>query len=553
MEPTSLRTAYRGNECSYTGFIVCLYCFAMSCDRTMEGVRQDECSRAEMEQAGIPDGMLMGDPKANSTVMGCVNSESGFVSAMNGKTFSMAAMIPEFTRNDRIGQRPAEEESTMVEYSDNRNTRRQPKLTEKGKAYQFTQKMRERKRLKREIGERIANIETLMELDKNLDIVNEESVKLNERFKYFGDLHEDIQELMSEFEREEDSQEYDKVSKDILKHRSVVKDWMLAVNQRQQEETISIKSRASSKCSKSSRTSTASNTKALEAKARHAEIKARLAQFEQVKEAERSKLVAECAAAAVASGVYEEAANEENEQYLGSDDPDAEEQDDLLAPSSKLNPKTDMYVPKTEQPKVAKDKDGMAPNSSTQYTNRATVPGCYMEDDEFHFQPLRTTTLGRGNPQAAFLEKMELRMSQPPPKPCPFDGDPAKYLRFSTNFKDQVENKASLTDSEKMSYLMSYTTGKAREVIENYQGLPNGCKLALQVLKRRFGQTSMIVQALKSSVTGGPKISIGDNAALLALSDQVENCCWAMAELHSNELDCTTNLRQIYDHLPDPL
>ena len=26
-----------------------------------------------------------------------------------------------------------------------------------------------------------------------------------------------------------------------------------------------------------------------------------------------------------------------------------------------------------------------------------------------------------------------------------------------------------------------------------------------------------------------------------------------MTELYSNELDCTTNLRQIYDRLPDPL
>ena len=55
-------------------------------------------------------------------------------------------------------------------------------------------------------------------------------------------------------------------------------------------------------------------------------------------------------------------------------------------------------------------------------------------------------------------------MVQPPPAPTP---------RFIANFRDQVENKASLTDSEKMDYLMTYTTGKAREVIENNQGLPN--------------------------------------------------------------------------------
>ena len=65
-----------------------------------------------------------------------------------------------------------------------------------------------------------------------------------------------------------------------------------------------------------------------------------------------------------------------------------------------------------------------------------------------------------------------------------------------------------MTDSEKMNYLMTYTTGKAKEVIENYQELPNGCRLALQVLKQRFGQNAMIVEALKSSVVGGPKLEM---------------------------------------------
>ena len=167
----------------------------------------------------------------------------------------------------------------------------------------------------------------------------------------------------------------------------------------------------------------------------------------------------------------------------------------------------------------------------------------------------RTNTAAWTNsePQTGFWEKMELRMTQPPPAPTPFDGDPVRYLRFRANFRDQVESRASLTDSEKMNYLMTYTTGSAKEAIENYQGLSNGCRLALQVPKQRFILNAMIVEALKSSVVSGPKIRNGDSAALLALSDKLQNCCWAMIELNSNELDCTTNLRQIYDHLPDPL
>ena len=135
------------------------------------------------------------------------------------------------------------------------------------------------------------------------------------------------------------------------------------------------------------------------------------------------------------------------------------------------------------------------------------------------------------NRKKVFGKKLELRLTQPSPTPIIFNVDPARYLRFSAEFQDQVESRASLTDLEKMNYLLSRTSGKAREVIENYQGLPNSCQLALQVLKQRFGQTAMIVETLKSSVITGPRLRSGDTAALQALSDKVQSCCWAMIEL----------------------
>ena len=63
----------------------------------------------------------------------------------------------------------------------------------------------------------------------------------------------------------------------------------------------------------------------------------------------------------------------------------------------------------------------------------------------------------------------------------------------------------------------------------------------------------MIVEALKASVLRGPKLRAGDSEALFTLSDKIENCCHAMKELNSCELDFTTNLKQIYDRLPDHL
>ena len=82
-------------------------------------------------------------------------------------------------------------------------------------------------------------------------------------------------------------------------------------------------------------------------------------------------------------------------------------------------------------------------------------------------------------------------------KPVPFDGDPEQYLRFRSNFGDQVESKISLSDSEKMNYLLAYTTGRARRIVENYQGLPNGFHIALQVLKQSFDRNAMIERLRK--------------------------------------------------------
>ena len=68
--------------------------------------------------------------------------------------------------------------------------------------------MRERKRLKRETQAQIANIQTLMGLNRNLERVSQECIKLNERFKLFGDLHEEIQDLLSGEEQAQDHQVY---------------------------------------------------------------------------------------------------------------------------------------------------------------------------------------------------------------------------------------------------------------------------------------------------------------------------------------------------------
>ena len=205
--------------------------------------------------------------------------------------------------------------------------RRQPKLTEKGKAYQLTKGKRKRKKLKREIHSWIAVIGTLMGLHKNLEFINEESLKLNDCFKQFGDLHEEIQELLTEGEQRVDSLVYDNLYDEVHLLRGAVQKWIVEASLRIIDDRLERRSSKSGVKTRSSRFSFASTTsskaKALQAKARQEELEARSAQLDQVeaarKEAERVKLEAEFAAAAV-SKVYEDAIKEDEEQYLGCDE-----------------------------------------------------------------------------------------------------------------------------------------------------------------------------------------------------------------------------------------
>ena len=76
----------------------------------------------------------------------------------------------------------------------------------------FKVSMREEK----EIQAQIANIQTLMGLSKNLEQVSQECIQLNERLKSFGDLHEEIQDLLSGEQLAQDHQVCINLHKEIV-------------------------------------------------------------------------------------------------------------------------------------------------------------------------------------------------------------------------------------------------------------------------------------------------------------------------------------------------
>ena len=282
-------------------------------------IRSSESSDVHRDKKVVMKILL--DPLANSTPIGDIVKESGYATleANDGDASD------QFRKENCSGPGLLDPDGTVVE-NPQLKEKSQPKLTDKGKSYKLTQSTRERRRLKREIQTLMANIGALMGQDKNLKSVGEECKNLNDRFNLFGEIHEEIQELLTEDEKSKDCRIYDDLFEEINAFPKAVYKWMFDTDQRIRESKLE-RANVKSKNSKSSRVSVVSSkVRALEAKAKQAKLEARIAQLDQVeaakREAERMRLKAECVAAAAVSKVYEDAVKEDTEQYLGSDDPD---------------------------------------------------------------------------------------------------------------------------------------------------------------------------------------------------------------------------------------
>ena len=222
------------------------------------------------------------------------------------------------------------------------------------------------------------------------------------------------------------------------------------------------------------------------------------------REAERTRLMAECVIAAAVSKVYEDAIKEDAEQYSGSDDPDNDDTDMKPRPTKERplqvyfnsatgesagasNPHAPEFYHSVLSPLQSRTNTGL--NSTTQLVDehkdsagvRKSLRNVQTRQESVQVAQTPSKKEMGCEPRANLWEWLKLRLSQPSPELAPFDGDPANYLRLRANFRDRVECKKSLSDSKRLNYLMSYTTGRGKAVIENYNGLPNGCQLALKV------------------------------------------------------------------------
>ena len=119
-----------------------------------------------------------------------------------------------------------------------------------------------------------------------------------------------------------------------------------------------------------------------------------------------------------------------------------------------------------------------------------------------------------------------------------FDGNPSCYWNFMHSFETNVEAKVK-DDRMRLTYLIQFCTGKAKESIEDCVLIRSGSgyKAAKDILAKQFGQNHQVTQALLEKVLEREQIKPNDGKALWDLARQMRKC-----QITFKELGQTVNL-----------
>ena len=142
--------------------------------------------------------------------------------------------------------------------------------------------------------------------------------------------------------------------------------------------------------------------------------------------------------------------------------------------------------------------------------------------------------------------------SLPKPDISKFDGNPLDYWNFVRSFENSIARNAS-NDNERLSYLLQFCTGTAREVISSCSALDPayGYQTARALLEERFGHPYKIATAHLNRVVRGPSLKPYDQRGLLTFADQLRDCQNVLESIgYLNEINSADNLRSVVERLP---
>lgn len=112
----------------------------------------------------------------------------------------------------------------------------------------------------------------------------------------------------------------------------------------------------------------------------------------------------------------------------------------------------------------------------------------------------------------------------PPLELFKFTGKPIEWPKFIERFRDQIHNKTTLTDSDRMAYLFQNLDGEAKKAVESLGVTVHSYPTALKTLKRQFGKPNSVATAYLNNMLNSAYVPSNDRQALRDYYYQVKAC-----------------------------
>ena len=97
-----------------------------------------------------------------------------------------------------------------------------------------------------------------------------------------------------------------------------------------------------------------------------------------------------------------------------------------------------------------------------------------------------------------------------------YNGDPLKWHEWYGQFKSAIDSQ-SLSDDDKMTYLRTLVTGKAKIAIAEFAYCSLMYKDALRTLERKFGQPQAVVSAHLDKLSTFPPFKMHNSDNIITI------------------------------------
>ena len=190
--------------------------------------------------------------------------------------------------------------------------------------------------------------------------------------------------------------------------------------------------------------------------------------------------------------------------------------------------------------------------------SKGSQPQLNLNALEFKGLPARSSTASSHSENEyilpeEFIDKMALTIKQgfalPKKELAIFDGDPLEYWNFIKLFKTSIVSISAASESEKLMYLLQYTSGVAKDTIKCclYKDPSLGYQTARKLLEERFGHPFRIASQYVTKLTEGPPLKPSDRTGLLAFADQLKDCENTLESFsYLDEINSADNLKKMF-------